>query len=176
MTVVLVSLEISLEHKTNTHGVLTCLSHIDWSLQSSSKLDTVGLDWNDLEKWHFHNKFFRVLVVQAILLHAPLGTFNIETLYVATVLRLLLDGSCIAFLSHTSVSDRLVKSPILGTASGLHKSGQVRGWYLETTQPNDLWLFLFDPVLVLVVSFVEVFHPVDEVLLSAWCPSSPNRW
>jgi len=63
MTDVLVCLEISVEHKTFTHGVSSELGDVDGSWNSSSELKLVGLHRDNLNKRYLSNKLFWILVV-----------------------------------------------------------------------------------------------------------------
>lgn len=176
MTGVLVCLQVGFEHLTDAHGVLSLGRHVDWRLHGASQLQFVCLDWHDANKRHLSDELLWILVVKAVLVHAPLGTFKEQTLHVGSILQTLLDVRWIALICHDGVSRHLVKSPCLSTASCLHESGKVRLWNVQTTEPDDPGLLDLDPVLVLLVPPLEVVDPIDEVLLVLRGLLSPHWW
>jgi len=121
-----VRLDVSFEDQSEAHSVLPSLCHINRCLDSASQLELVSFNGDDLDEGHFHDELLGELVVEAILLAVPAGAFDKETLDVGSMLKSLLDVLGALLLSHSGVEGGLVKSPSLGAASGLYKSGQVR--------------------------------------------------
>lgn len=81
-----VSFKVCLEHKTFTHGVSSQLSDVNRSLDGTSKLELIGFDRNDLDQWHLGYELLRILVVKAVVLNAPSGTLEINTLNISSLL------------------------------------------------------------------------------------------
>ena len=169
MACVFVCLQICVEDPSESHRIPSVLSHVHRSFQSSSQLQLVGFHWNDLNERHLDNQLFGVLVVQAVLLNVPLRSLEIETLDVASVLKSFLDVFRPLSLGNLGVESGFVQSPLLGSASGLHESSQVRLRDMETTQPDHLWFLVFDPSFVLTVPSVEVLHPVNQIFECHGC-------
>lgn len=176
MTDVLVCLKVCLSDETNSHGVSSGLGHVDGSSDGASKLELVSFNGNNLDERHLFNQLLWNLVVQVIVLDIPSSSFNVKSLDVATLVESLLDGIWIISLCHISVHSRLVKGPSLSSTASLDKSSDVRLWNVKARQPHDLWFSTFNPSLVLLVSSLEVFNPVDKVLLGLWSESCPLSW
>lgn len=161
---VLVSLQVSVKDQAHTHRVSSRLCHVDGSSNRTSKLEFVCLDWHNLHQWKFLNQLFGTLVIQAVLLDVPSGTFQVQALHEGTVLESLGDVFGVALSSHDGVQSGFIQSPALASASRLHKSGQVGLGNVESGQPNDLRFLNFIPLVVLLVTAQEVLEPVDQVL------------
>ena len=91
MAGVFVGLEVSLEDQADTHGVSSHLSDIAGCLESAAQLEFISLNGHDLNDGHFDDQLLGVLVVQAVLVCAPLGTLQVKSLDIATELETLLD-------------------------------------------------------------------------------------
>lgn len=125
MTCVTVCLDVGIADPTLSHGVLPVKSHVDGRLDRVAKLQFVGFNWDDLNEWHLFNKFLGALVVKAIFFTVPPGTLQVDSLDVASIVELLLDGSRAPLFRDYGVHDGLVQRPALGAAGSLHESGQV---------------------------------------------------
>jgi hypothetical protein len=77
------------------------------------------------------------------------------------VLESLGDVVRVAFLGDNCVQGGLVQSPTLASASGLHKSSEVRLGNVETRKPDHLGFLNLIPILVLLVTTEEVLEPAD---------------
>lgn len=126
MTNVMLSLKIGFEHETDSHRIRSQLSDVDGCLDRTSELQLVGLDRNDLNQWHFFDKYLRLLVVQTISFCVPSRTFNVETLDVSTLVQSLSDFFGVIDLGDVGVHGGLVQGPSFGSASGLDESCAVR--------------------------------------------------
>lgn len=80
MTDVHVGLDVGNEDLTLAHSILSILSHVDGRLDSAAELELVGLDGDDAHERHLNDELLRILVVQAVLLDAPFGALQEETL------------------------------------------------------------------------------------------------
>lgn len=125
MTDVHVGLDVGDEHLTLAHGILSVLRDIDGCLDSAAKLELVCLNGDDTDEWHFDDELLWILVVQAVLLDAPFGTFKEESLDVCARVEAFGDLGRVSFLGDLSVHQTLVKWPLASTASSLEQSGQV---------------------------------------------------
>lgn len=99
----LVCLQVGLKHQTDTHRVTPSLCHITRSSERASQLEFVGLDWNDLDDWHFFNQNFWHLVVKTVLIDVPASTLNEHALDVASLLKTLRDVCWVALFRNHSV-------------------------------------------------------------------------
>lgn len=113
MADVLISFQIGFEAHSNAHGIAAGLGHVDGSLDGSAEFQLVGFDGHNLDEWHLFYQLFGHLVVEAVLLHVPPGSFNVEAGDVGTMLNALSDLFGIAFIQHNSVKSTLIKSPSL---------------------------------------------------------------
>ena len=91
MTGVFVGLEVSLEDQADTHGVPSHLCDVAGCLECATQLELVSFDGHDLNQGHFNDQLLRVLVVQTVLVRAPLRSLKVKALDVATELEALLD-------------------------------------------------------------------------------------
>jgi len=162
----LVSLDVGSEDQTLAHGVLSVLGDVHRSFEGVPELQLVGFHGNNLQEWHLLDQLLGPLNVEAVLLLVVTGSFKVETADVATELKLLLDGIGVLLLGDDGIHDRLIKRPSLGATGGLNQSSQVRLRGSETTEPHDLGLFNFIPILVLLVSAEEMLQPGDQSLQS----------
>jgi len=162
----LVSLDVGSEDQTLAHGVLSVLGDVHGSLDGVPKLQLVGFHGNNLQERHLLDQLLGPLVVKAVLLSVVTGSFKVDTTDVTTELQLLLDGIGVLLLGDDGITDTLIKRPSLGATGCLSQSSQVGLRSGETTEPHDLGLFNFIPILVLLVSGEEVLQPGDQSLKS----------
>jgi len=155
---------------------LSVLSDVDRRLDGVPQLELVCLNRDDLNKGKLLNEILRPLVVKAVLLLIVPRALEIHALNIATVLKLLFDGSGILFLSDNSVVDTLIEWPSSRARSSLNKSSQVRLRSSQTTKPHDLGLFNFIPVFVLLIPAEEMLHPADKLLGCSWRLNLPHVW
>lgn len=161
MTVMLVSLEISNEHTTFTHGVLSILGHVDRRFDRIAQLELVRFDGDDLDQRHLFDELLRLLIVEAVLICVPPGAFYEEASNVAAMLKLLLNVLGVTFFGHYSVHDGFIESPLISTACCLNEGSEVRLRGVKSTEPHDLGFSYFIPLLVLRIPQLEVLHPSD---------------
>jgi len=79
------------------------LSDVNRGLDGTSKLQFVGLDWNDLDQWHLSHKLLRILVVKAIVFSGPFGALDVSTLDVGSLVESLRDILFVHDLGNTGV-------------------------------------------------------------------------
>jgi hypothetical protein len=168
VTDVLIGLDVGREDLALAHGILAILSNVDWCLDSASKLELIGLYRDNSDEGHLDDKLLRVLVVKAALLDAPSSTFKEDSLDVGARVETFGNLCRVTFFRYLSVEQTLIERPLTGTASGLEERSQIRLGDHETTEPDDLRLLNFDPVLVLVVASLKVLNPAYQVLLTRW--------
>jgi len=80
MTDVLVCLDVGDEDLANTLCVSAVLSHIHRSLDGSAQLELVAFDGDDANERHLYDELLWILVVQTVLLNAPSGTLEEQSL------------------------------------------------------------------------------------------------
>lgn len=98
MTDVHVGLDVGDEDLTLAHGILSVLSHVNGGLDCAAEFEFIGLDRDHTDQRHLNNELLRILVVQAVLLDAPFGALQEETLDVSARVEALGDLSWISLL------------------------------------------------------------------------------
>jgi len=172
----LISLQVSLEHETNTHSITSCLCHVHGGSDGTSELKLVSFDGHNLNQRKLLDELLRSLVVKAVLVGVPASTLEVHTAHKGSVFQSLFDLGGVTLREHNCVQGGLVESPALGSTSGLHESSQVGLRNVETGKPDDLRFLNLVPILVLLVAFQEVLEPVDQVLERLGCESEPLWW
>ena len=111
MTDVHIGLDVSDKDLTFAHSVLSVLRHVDWRLDRAAKLQLVGFDGDDADERHLDDELLGVLVVEAVLLDAPLGTLQEQALDVSARIESLGDLGWVALLGHFRVQETLIERP-----------------------------------------------------------------
>ena len=132
MTDVHVSLDVGDEDLTLAHGVLSVLRHVDGYFHGSTELKLVGFDWDHTDQRHLNDELLGVLVVQAVLLDAPFGALEEETLDVGASIEALRDLCWIALLRNLSIHQTLIEWPLASATCRLKQSCEVGLWDFET--------------------------------------------
>lgn len=73
----LVRLQVSLEHKAESHRIATILSRVDGRANSAAKFELVSFNGHNLNERHLLNEGLWNLVVKAILFCVPASTLNV---------------------------------------------------------------------------------------------------
>lgn len=105
MTDVLVCLDVGDKDLAKTLCVSAVLSHIHRRLDGSTQLELVAFDGDNANERHLHDEFLRILVVQAVLLNAPSGTLEEQSLNVGTRVEAFGDLRRVSLLGHLSVKE-----------------------------------------------------------------------
>merc|ERR1711976_75487 len=99
----LFGLQVCLEYLAHAHCICSGLGCVYWCLDGSTKLELIGLYWYDLQEWDLSHQLLRLLVVKAVGLGVPSGSFKVETLHVGSCLKSLGDLLWISDLGHCGV-------------------------------------------------------------------------
>jgi len=91
MTVMYLGFQVCFEYHTYTHCISSCLCNVHRCLNGTTKLQFVGLDWDNLNKWHLSNQFLWLLNVKAVLRLIPSSSLNVKTLHISSLLKSLGD-------------------------------------------------------------------------------------
>lgn len=166
--------EISLKDLSESHGILSVLSHVDWSLQTVLQLEFLSFHWDDLNDWHIYNEFLRILSSENGLRNVPACSFQVESMDVASIFWSLFHSLVITDLGDHSIESRFIQWPLLLSASGLDQSSQIRLRNVESTEPHHYWFSNIDPIIVLLNPSTIVTHPCSQLLFSGWSESSPT--
>jgi len=160
----LLSPQVSREDKANAHCVSAVLCHVDRSLDRAAELEAVHFDGYDLDEWHLDDELLGMLHIQAVCIHVPSCSLQVQALDVGAMRQAFFDVGSILLLCDLSVHHTLVERPVFGAACRLDEGCRVRLWDVEATQPDDFGFFNFSPVFVLSISVLEVLDPVDQIL------------
>ena len=111
VTDVHIGLDVGDKDLTFAHRVLSVLGHVDRRLDRAAKLESVGFDGDDADEGHLDDELLGILVVQAVLLDAPLGTLQEQALDVSTRIESLGDLGWVALLGYFRVQETLIERP-----------------------------------------------------------------
>lgn len=150
--------QIAHEDQTNTHGILSQLSHVNGNINIILQLQLIGFNRHNLNHRHVLDKFFGLLTNDLILFDAPAGSFNVKPSDITTIFRTGLNLIWVPHLGHNSVQSRLVQSPFFLSASSLHEGSQVGLRNMQSGDPHHNGFFI-DPFVILFESLQEVVHP-----------------
>lgn len=150
MALVFEALYIGSENETDTHCVGSCSCHINGRLELVPKLDSRRFSWDNFNKRQLYDQFLLPAWAQALLFLVPAGTFHVQSLDITAEFQATLHVCLRLHIRHDREQCRTIQRPSLDTRACLHQSRKVRLWDMEARQPDDRWLALLVPSLVLV--------------------------